>query len=48
VALYWVKGHSQITRNEIADKTAKAGARWSRDDGIRYISTIWTLGLDPT
>jgi ribonuclease HI len=26
VALYWVKGHSQITRNEIVNKTAKTGA----------------------
>jgi ribonuclease HI len=26
VALYWVKGNSQITRNEIVDKTAKTGA----------------------
>jgi ribonuclease HI len=47
VALYWVKGHSQITRNEIVDKTAKTGAGWSRD-GIQQTSTDWTLGPDPT
>jgi ribonuclease HI len=46
VQLYWVKGHSQIARNEIVDKAARVGARWCRD-GILQTETVWSLGPDP-
>jgi ribonuclease HI len=45
VALYWVKGHSKITRNDIVDKAAKEGAAWSLG-GQRRTHTIWTGGPD--
>ena len=41
VALYWVKGHSNITHNETVDQEAKTGARWSLTGAIR-IRTVWT------
>ena len=41
VALYWVKGHSQIIYNEVVDKRAKIGARWSQEGSVR-LRTKWT------
>jgi ribonuclease HI len=41
VALYWVKGHSQIIYNEVVDKRAKVGAAWSKA-GIICRRTKWT------
>jgi ribonuclease HI len=35
VTLYWVKGHSQIIYNEVVDKRAKVGARWSQEGFVR-------------
>jgi ribonuclease HI len=42
VALYWVKGHSDITHNETVDKEAKKGAVWSKTGRI-LTRTRWTL-----
>ena len=39
VALYWVKGHSQIIYNEVVDKRAKVGARWSQEGFVRSRTT---------
>jgi ribonuclease HI len=40
VTLYWVQGHSQIIYNEVVDKRAKVGVRWSQE-GFVCSRTKW-------